>query len=144
MLIFVALAWTLIMSARAKRTGEVAATDSSFAVVKKTFPMFILVFAVMAALNTMGFFSSDGVKMLGKVGKYLFAGALAGVGFKIKFSEVFSKGVKPITLGGITWASIAISSFLFAMLFKSYIDPAQSGTPQANKPAVVHQADAVK
>lgn len=144
MLIFVALAWTLIMSAKAKRTGEVAATDSAFAVVKKTFPMFILVFAVMAALNTMGFFSSDGVKMLGKVGKYLFAGALAGVGFKIKFSEVFSKGIKPITLGGITWACIAISSFLFAIVFKGYIDSAQSGTPEATKPAVVQQADAVK
>jgi uncharacterized membrane protein YadS len=80
------------------------------------------VFAAMAALNTMGFFSADGVKMLGKAGKYLFAGALAGVGFKIKFSEVFSKGVKPITLGGITWACVAISSFLFAVLFKGYID----------------------
>ncbi|MBQ9740788.1 MAG: putative sulfate exporter family transporter [Kiritimatiellae bacterium] len=122
MLIFVALAWTLVMSAKAKRTGEAAATDSAFAVVKKTFPMFILVFAAMAALNTMGFFSADGVKMLGNAGKYLFAGALAGVGFKIKFSEVFSKGVKPITLGGITWACVAISSFLFAVLFKGYID----------------------
>ena len=35
-------------------------------VVKKTFPMFILWFVVMAGLNTCGFFS--------EVGKYLFAG----------------------------------------------------------------------
>lgn len=122
MLIFVALVWTFIMSAKAKRNGEVAPTDSPFAVVKKTFPMFILIFAIMAALNTIGFFSAEGVKLLGKAGKYLFAGALAGVGFKIKFSEVFSKGIKPITLGGITWAAIAISSFLFAILFKGYIE----------------------
>ena len=33
-----------------------------------------------------------------------------------------TKGIKPITLGGITWAAIAISSFLFAILFKGYIE----------------------
>ena len=122
MLIFVALAWTFIKSAQAKRSGEAAATDSALAVVQKTFPLFILAFAAMAVLNTIGFFSADGVKLLGKAGKYLFAAALAGVGFKIRFSDVFSKGVKPITLGGITWACVAISSFLFAIIFKGYID----------------------
>lgn len=122
MLIFVALAWTFIKSAQAKRYGEVAGTDSVLAVVQKTFPLFILAFAAMAVLNTIGFFSADGVKLLGKAGKYLFAAALAGVGFKIRFSEVFSKGIKPITLGGITWACVAISSFLFAVLFRDYID----------------------
>lgn len=122
MLIFVALAWTLIRSAQARRTGEAAATDSAFAVVKKTFPLFILAFAAMAVLNTVGFFSADGVKLLGKAGKHLFAAALAGVGFKIRFSEVFSKGLKPMALGGVTWACVAISSFLFAVLFAGYIN----------------------
>ncbi|MBO5751144.1 MAG: putative sulfate exporter family transporter [Kiritimatiellae bacterium] len=121
MLIFVALAWTLIKSAQAKQLGEVASTDSIFTVVKKTFPMFILFFAAMAVLNTFGFFSDEGVKMLGKAGKYLFAAALAGVGFKIRFSEVFSKGGKPIALGGITWAAVAVSSFTFALLFSKYV-----------------------
>lgn len=129
MLIFVALAWTLIQSAKAKRSGAAAETDSVFAVVQKTFPLFILAFAAMAVLNTLGFFSADGVKLLGKGGKYLFATALAGVGFKIKFSEVFSKGVKPITLGGITWACVAISSFLFAVLFKGYIEAGAAVAP---------------
>lgn len=122
MLIFVALVWTLIKSAQARRTGEVAAADSLFVVVKKTFPLFILAFAAMAVLNTIGFFSTDGVKLLGKLGKYLFAAALAGVGFKIRFSEVFSKGLKPIALGGITWAAVAASSFLFAIFFSGYIN----------------------
>lgn len=43
-------------------------------VVKKTFPMFILWFVVMAGLNTFGFFSEVGIDVLGKLGKYLFAG----------------------------------------------------------------------
>ena len=121
MLIFVALAWTLIMAGRAKKNGEAAQGDSVLAVVKKTFPMFILWFVVMAGLNTMGFFSEFGVSLLGKLGKYLFAAALAGVGFKIKFKDVFSKGLKPIALGGITWLCVAISSYAFAFLFAGYI-----------------------
>lgn len=121
MLIFVAIAWTVIMATRAKKNGEAAQNDSILAVVKKTFPMFILWFVVMAGLNTFGFFSATGISLLGKLGKYLFAAALAGVGFKIKFKDVFSKGLKPIALGGITWVCVAISSYAFAFLFANYI-----------------------
>ena len=121
MLIFVALAWTLIMASRAKKNGEASQNDSMIAVVKKTFPMFILWFVVMAGLNTMGVFSDYGVSLLSKLGKYLFAAALAGVGFKIKFKDVFSKGLKPIALGGITWLCVALSAYIFAFLFAGYI-----------------------
>ena len=121
MLIFVALVWTLVMAGRAKKEGVANQNDSVLAVVKKTFPMFILWFVVMAGLNTAGIFSAKGVSLLGKLGKYLFAAALAGVGFKIKFKDVFSKGLKPIALGGITWLSVAIASYAFAFLFAGYI-----------------------
>ena len=53
--------------------------------------------------------------------KYLFAAALAGVGFKIKFKDVFSKSLKPIALGGITWLCVAITSYAFGFLFAGYI-----------------------
>ena len=126
MLIFVALAWTIIMANRAKKNNETGNGDSLFAVVKKTFPMFILWFVVMAGLNTLGIFDFELLgttcgSLLGKISKFLFASALAGVGFKIKFSEVFSKGIKPIALGGITWACVAISSYAFIFLFASYV-----------------------
>lgn len=121
MLIFVALAWTLIMASRAKKRGEAGQSDSMLTVVKKTFPIFILEFVIMAGLNTIGFFSAEGVSLLGKLGKYLFAAALAGVGFKIKFRDVFSKGLKPIALGGITWFFVAVASYAFAFLFSGYI-----------------------
>lgn len=121
MLIFVAIAWTIIMAKNAKKNGEAGANDSILAVVQKTFPMFILWFVVMAGLNTFGVFSEAGVSLLGKVSKFLFASALAGVGFKIKFKDVFSKGLKPIALGGITWACVALSSYAFAFIFSGYI-----------------------
>ena len=125
MLIFVALAWTIIM-AKAAQNEEGAKQESLVAVVKKTFPMFILWFVVMAGLNTFGVFSfsiggKTAAKWLGKVAKFLFASALAGVGFKIKFKDVFSKGIKPIALGGITWACVALSSLAFIFIFKGYV-----------------------
>ena len=67
-------------------------------------------------------FSEYGIKnVLTPLSKFLFASALAGVGFKIKFKDVFSKGLKPIALGGITWACVAISSYVFAFVFSGYI-----------------------
>lgn len=125
MLIFVALAWTVIMAKRARNEAG-AAQDSLWTVVKKTFPMFILGFVIMAGLNTFGVFNftvagATAGKWLGKAAKFLFASALAGVGFKIKFKDVFSKGVKPIALGGITWLCVAASSMLFIHLFAGYV-----------------------
>ena len=127
MLIFVALFWTVMMAKSAKNEAG-ASNDSMLSVVKKTFPMFILWFVVMAGLNTFGVFSFGipGIgmtagKLLGKLAKFLFASALAGVGFKIKFKDVFSKGVKPIALGGITWVCVAASSLAFVFLFAGYI-----------------------
>lgn len=125
MLIFVALVWTIIMARREAASGK-QSNESLLAVVKKTFPMFILWFVVMAGLNTFGVFSfslagSTCSGWLGKIAKFLFASALAGVGFKIKFVDVFSKGAKPIALGGITWACVAASSMIFIHLFAGYV-----------------------
>lgn len=125
MLIFVALVWTIIMAKKAK--NESAQQDSLFAVVKKTFPMFILGFVIMAGLNTFGVFdfsigTATASSWMGKISKFLFASALAGVGFKIKFKDVFSKGAKPIALGGITWLCVAASSLIFIHLFAGYVN----------------------
>lgn len=123
MLIFVALTWTVI--GIGKQKDELS--DSLITVVKKTFPLFILGFLIAIGLNTIGLFSiqlpflnrplSD---FIGVIAKFLFASALAGVGFKIKLSEVFSKGSKPILLGGITWLSVCLSSLLFIFVFSVY------------------------
>lgn len=121
MLIFVAIFWTVMAAKEARQNGAAGTNESILAVVKKTFPMFILWFVVMAGLNTYGVFSPKGISLLTTVSKFLFASALAGVGFKIKFKDVFSKGLKPIALGGITWACVAASSYLFAFAFANYI-----------------------
>ena len=120
MLIFVALFWTVMM-ARSQKNASGAESESLFGVVRKTFPMFILWFVIMAGLNTYGVFTAEGISLFSKLSKFLFASALAGVGFKIKFVDVFSKGAKPIALGGITWLCVAASSLAFVFLFAGYI-----------------------
>ena len=49
--------------------------------------------------------------------KFFVTIALSGVGFKIKFKELFTKGLKPIALGGCTWLALFLSSLTFASLF---------------------------
>lgn len=121
MLIFVAIFWTVLMAKEARNEENASEQGSIFSVVRKTFPMFIFWFVVMAGLNTAGAFSAVGLDLLKKSSKFLFSAALAGVGFKIKFKEVFSRGLKPIALGGITWTCVAGFSYLFAFLFAGYI-----------------------
>ena len=47
--------------------------------------------------------------------------ALAGVGFKVQLKDLFTKGSRPILLGGCTWLAVALSSLIFVFLFAKYI-----------------------
>ena len=91
--------------------------------VLKVFPWFIVYFLGMAVLNTLGVFGLvSGLPSLFKKGyKFLITAALVGVGFKIHFKDLFTKGTKPIILGGITWAAIAASTLAFITIFASYV-----------------------
>lgn len=89
----------------------------------KVFPKFILVFIFMAILNTVGVFQNiSGASTFFSIGyKFLNTTALAGVGFKINFKDLVTKGVKPVILGGCTWLAVFASSFLFVLIFASFI-----------------------
>jgi uncharacterized integral membrane protein (TIGR00698 family) len=91
--------------------------------VMKVFPWFILLFLVMAIFNTLGLFQniSGASAFFKKSYKFLISAALAGVGFKIKFKDLLTKGIKPIILGGCTWTAVAASSLLFVKVFSSYV-----------------------
>lgn len=104
---------------------EAAATEqlSICQTVLKVFPWFILGFLVMAVLNTVGLFNQfEALPNLFKNGyKFFITMALAGVGFKIQFKDLFTKGIKPIILGGCTWAAVAVSSMIFIHVFAGYV-----------------------
>ncbi len=127
MLIVLAVIFAVIVI---KKETANASSDTSgsrtsvFATVKKVFPWFILIFLVMAILNTVGIFNSiPHISAFFKNGyKFFVSVALAGVGFKIRFKDLFTKGIKPILLGGFTWLAIAASTIIFIYLFKNYIN----------------------
>lgn len=135
MLIVLALIFTVLSVRNQTQTGdssgEVFAASSSNVQKKmsvgqtiiKVFPWFILVFVFMAILNTLGVFQNiSGASGFFKNGyKFLITAALAGVGFKIQFKDLITKGIIPIILGGCTWAAVAASSLLFIKLFAAYI-----------------------
>ena len=91
--------------------------------IAKSFPKFILVFLVMAVLNTLGLFSGipGASTFFSKASKFFITTALAGVGFKIKFKELLTKGLKPVILGGFTWFAVAAFSLIFVTVFAGYI-----------------------
>lgn len=114
-------------SEKAKTDGsvekEMIQPDSIGKTVLRVFPWFVLYFLGMAVLNTFGLFDMvNGLPGILKDGyKFLITAALVGVGFNIDFKDLFTKGVKPIILGGFTWLAVAVSSLLFITIFASYI-----------------------
>lgn len=124
MLIVLAIIFTIITvknEAKENATGTQKANIGK--TVMKVFPWFIVGFLAMAVLNTVGLFDMvDGLPKLFKTGyKFFIAVALAGVGFKIQFKDLFTKGIKPIILGGCTWLAVAASSLTFIHIFASYV-----------------------
>lgn len=126
MLIVLAVIFTVITFRKETKINNSSGTTKKMSVgqtVLKVFPWFILIFIFMAVLNTVGIFENiNGASAFFKNGyKFLNTAALAGVGFKIQFKDLITKGVKPIILGGFTWFAIFASSLLFVTLFASYV-----------------------
>lgn len=124
MLILVSIIATIVtVKNQSKANTENVKQASIGETVMKVFPWFIVIFLGMAILNTVGVFEIiPGATVFFKKGyKFLITTALVGVGFKIKFKDLFTKGTKPIILGGCTWAAVAISSLLFITIFSNYI-----------------------
>lgn len=128
MLIALAIIFTILtvrQEAKAnKLSNQASATQTSIGkTVFKVFPWFIVGFLVMAILNTLGLFDQiNGLSKLFKNGyKFFITVALAGVGFKIQLKDLFTKGIKPIILGGCTWLAVATSTMIFIHLFASWI-----------------------
>lgn len=123
MLIVIALIITfLTVRAQAKETSQTENKVKVGATIKKVFPWFVLGFLAMAILNTSGLFSDKFVAAFFKSGsKYLITCALVGVGFKMRFKDLFTKGIKPLLLGGFTWIALAVSSMLFVYIFAGYV-----------------------
>ena len=125
MLIFVALLvmlWRIWVQNRDSR-GADRAPKSIFSKVAAAFPLFVLGFLCLAVANTLLDFSRINVfgyslsGVLKRSSKFLITTALVGVGCKIRLGDMFTKGIKPILLGGVTWSAVACITFSYVVFF---------------------------
>lgn len=107
------------------RSGVHRGESSVGKTVWKALPKFILFFLCTVILNTIlsntvaqeAFYQQVFQPFFANGYKFFVTLALAGVGFKIKFRDLFVNGMRPIALGGCTWLALFLSSFFFATYF---------------------------
>ena len=125
MLVFVALGVMLWHTWDQNRKQEGAAQMDKCAAVKKivkAFPVFILGFLGLAVINTLLDFSQIALMgttlaaVLKKANKFLITVALVGVGCKINLRDMFTKGIKPVLLGGCTWLAVAVVTLFYVLV----------------------------
>lgn len=98
----------LVLAAlRVRSTGE-----RSVRSLRRVLPWFLLWFLLAASLNSAGFISSSLAHDASQVGVGLITLALAGVGLSTHFTSLRTTGPRPLLLGALVWASVAISSLL--------------------------------
>ena len=124
LLVFVALAVSVIKAVNASRKASAAEGGTSVSVGKqvlKAFPLFVLGFLALAVVNTLVDFSSIQIgamtlkSLINKVYKYLFTVALVGVGYKINVKDLFTKGARPVLLGGCTWVVLSVVTLCYVL-----------------------------
>ena len=79
-------------------------------------PWFILWFLVAAAINSFGLIPSIAQGPLQELALFSITVALAGVGLGTDFQRIRAAGVRPLVLGAILWAAIALSSLAIGRL----------------------------
>jgi uncharacterized integral membrane protein (TIGR00698 family) len=83
--------------------------------IAKAFPWFLFGYFIMAGLNTLGYFTPEGVKAFNSAGRFLILVGLAGIGLNTVFSSFKTVGVKPLIVGLIGALVVAGCSILLIM-----------------------------
>jgi len=109
----------------ASRDGAPPSAGSRVKNILSAFPYYVLGFLLLAIINTavdfssMIFFGTALSALLSTAFRFLITMALVGIGCKIKFSELFTKGAKPVLLGGCTWAAVLICALVYSGVLMS-------------------------
>lgn len=84
--------------------------------VAKAFPWFLFGYFIMAGMNTLGYFTAEGVKAFNSAGRFLILVGLAGIGLNTVFSSFKTVGIKPLVVGFIGSLVVAGCSILMITL----------------------------
>jgi uncharacterized integral membrane protein (TIGR00698 family) len=78
----------------------------------KVMPWFVVLFALAAAVASIGIVPATVLTGLAVAGKYIMVVAFAGVGLASDFKRLRSVGAAPLVLGLIVWALVAVVSLV--------------------------------
>ncbi len=84
--------------------------------VVKAFPWFLFGYFLLAGLNTLGYFSAEGIKAFNTGGKFLILLGLAGIGLNTVFRSFKKVGLKPLLVGFLGAIFVAGCSILMISL----------------------------
>ena len=76
----------------------------------KIVPLFLLGFLAAATADSLGFIPSTWHATLSAVGTFLITTALAGIGLSMSLADMRRAGPRPLLLGALLWAAVALSS----------------------------------
>jgi uncharacterized integral membrane protein (TIGR00698 family) len=80
--------------------------------VVRAFPWFLFGYFFLAVLNTLGYFSAEGINAFNTGGKFLILLGLAGIGLNTVFSSFKKVGLKPLLVGFLGSMVVAGCSIL--------------------------------
>jgi len=84
--------------------------------IAKAFPWFLFGYFIMAGMNTLGYFTPEGVNVFNYAGRFLILVGLAGIGLNTVFSSFNKVGIKPLIVGLIGSLVVAGCSILLITL----------------------------
>ena len=102
--VFLAVAMMVRRRAEAVATGE-GMRGLNF---RRIFPWFILGFLLMSLLSTLGVIPKGMSALLAEGGRFLIVVALAGVGMSADVKKMAASGIRPLLVGLIVWAAVAV------------------------------------
>lgn len=79
-------------------------------------PKFILAFVVLSIVSSLGFLSTEDKTSLYNLSSWFFLMAFAGIGFRLRWSDLSKVGYKPLLAGGISTLFIASTSLIISMI----------------------------
>lgn len=102
-------------SGSAGEDGRAPSAEQAFSL-RRIFPWFVLGFLAMSLAKTIGLFPVVVGEDLAGAGRFLIVVALAGVGMSADVKKIAAAGIRPLAVGLIVWATVALTGLLVQRL----------------------------
>ncbi|MDD2484353.1 MAG: YeiH family protein [Eubacteriales bacterium] len=84
--------------------------------IRKIFPWFVLAFIFASILNTFLPIPEESTRFLSQTGKFIIVMAMAAIGLNTNLVQLVKSGAKPLLLGFLCWAVLAVTSLFVQQL----------------------------